>query len=75
MGFGAAELEAFYQASLRQKLTGAADNFGQAYIARKYADDVGAACDPDDGLVLFGLQFPLGVNLEKLRMQKVSGTN
>ena len=65
----AAELEALNQTSLRQRLTRRAYNLAEAHIARKHTDNVGAARNPDKRLVLFGFQLPLGVNLEKLRMQ------
>ncbi len=40
------ELESLYEASVRKHLAGRADNFAQASIISKNADDVGAPCNP-----------------------------
>ena len=66
----AMELKTLNQASVRKHLAGCADNFTQASIICKNADDVGAPCNPDNRLVFLALQVPAGINLEKLRMQR-----
>jgi len=66
----AAELEAFEQSAGRQHLAGSAYHFGKAYVAGKDADDVRASGDPDNRFVFFSIDMPVGINLEKLRMQR-----
>ncbi len=66
----AGELKTLYQASRGQHLAGRAYNLSEARISGKNTDNVSAACNPDNGLVLFGIQVPVGINLEKLRMQR-----
>ena len=63
------ELEALDKTSMREHLPGRADNLGQTGVAHKNTDDMGAACDPDNGFVFFSLQLPLRIDLEKLRVQ------
>jgi hypothetical protein len=70
MGPRAAELETFDQTSMWKQLAGRAYDLAQARILGKHANNVGAAGNPDKSLVLVGLQLPLGINLEKLRMQR-----
>ena len=68
MSSWAAELKAFEQSSRGQHLPGSAYNFGKADVTGENTNDVCATCHPDDRLVFFGIQVPVGVNLEKLRM-------
>lgn len=63
---GAAELKTLKQTSVRQQLTGRADNLAETHIACEDANNVCAAGNPDQSLVLFGLQLSTGINLEKL---------
>lgn len=65
-----AELKTFDQAPRGQHLPGCADNFGKTCIACEDADNVCAACEPDDRLILLSTQFSVGVNLKKLRVQR-----
>ena len=66
----AAELKAFEQSSRRQHLPGSAHDFGKANIAGEDTDDVCASGYPDDRFVFFSVDMPVGVNLEKLRMER-----
>ena len=66
----AGELKTLYQTSGGEHLAGRAYDLSQARITGKNTDNVSAACNPDNGLVLFGIQAPVGINLEKLRMQR-----
>jgi len=70
MSPGAAELETLKQTPVRQQLTGGTDNLAKTRIACEDADNVCAAGNPDQSLVLFGLQLSTGVDLEKLRVQR-----
>ena len=66
----AAELKTLYQTPRGQHLAGWAYNLSEACITGKNTDNVSAARNPDNGLVLFGIQAPVSINLEKLRMQR-----
>jgi hypothetical protein len=66
----AGELKTLYQASRRQHLAWWAHNLGKARIIGKNTDNVSTACNPDNRLVLLSIQMPVGINLEKLRMQR-----
>ena len=70
MSPGAAELKTLNQTSRRQHLARRAYNLSEADIAGENADNMSAACDPDNRLVSFGIQGPAGINLEKLRVQR-----
>ncbi len=66
----AAELKTFDQAPGGQHLAGCADNFSKTCVACENADNMRATGEPDNRLVLLGTQFPVGVNLKKLRVQR-----
>lgn len=69
MSTRAAELKTLNQTSRWKHLTRCAYDLGKAYILGEHADYMSASRDPDDCLVLFSVQFPIGVNLEKLWVQ------
>ncbi len=66
----AAESKTLNQTSLWKHLPRCAYNLAQAHIPRINAYDVCAACNPDISFVFAGSYSPLGINLEKLRMQR-----
>jgi len=51
----APELKTFYQTSRWEHLARYAYNLGKADITGKDADNMGASCNPDNGLVLFSI--------------------
>ncbi len=55
MGPWAPELKPFDQSSRWEHLAGDAYNLGKADVTGKDADNMGASCNPDNGLVLFGI--------------------
>ncbi len=61
---GAAELESFDQAAIREHLARSAYDFGQTYITGEDAYNMRASCDPDNGFVLLGLELAICVDLE-----------
>ena len=65
-----AELETLNQTPMRKHLPGRADNLAQAGIVGENTDDMGASGNPDNRLVFLGFETPVGINLEKLRMQR-----
>ncbi len=67
---GSAELKAFEQTARGQHLAGGAYHFRKTDIPCEDAHDMGAAGDPDEGLVFFGIDVAIGINLKKLRVQR-----
>ncbi len=55
MGPGATELKTFNQSSRWEHLAGYAYHLGKADVTGKDADNMGASCNPDNRLVLFGI--------------------
>jgi len=70
MSSRAAELKAFEQSTRGQHLPGSADDLGKADVAGENTDDVCASGYPDDRFVFFSIDMPVGVYLEKLRMER-----
>lgn len=70
MGPWASELKTLNQTSRGQHLAGCAYDLNKTDIADKDADDMSASGNPDNRLVLFGIYATVGINLEKLRMQR-----
>jgi hypothetical protein len=70
MGPWSPELKTLNQTPRGQHLAGRAYDLGKADIIGKDADNMSTSCDPNNRLVLFGIYFPIGINLEKLRMQR-----
>jgi hypothetical protein len=60
----AAELESLDETSFGKGLSRGADNLGKARVIGENADNVGAAGNPDEGLVFFGFKFSACVDIE-----------